>query len=271
MRSSWHSLLIRRLTEYAKQELGIRVFATFGSMHAGTYDQWSDVDALLVVDEKTLPVFFDPAWLAQFGRILATEQYDHGHLRVLRACFCDFRRLDLLLVTVESLQRIEEWPSPPPWHELSIHYADSQTLSTLLHQLKGVISFTAPSADEFEQIVNQFWFKVAVALYKIVRDDLLIALHLTLDLIRECTVLGMMIRDRAEQTNQHRVGGIGNEIVKQLPIVSSPYSAASLLEAIVACSEQFDQLATTWSNAYQVRSRYLTDHIVTIREHLTLR
>ena len=47
--------------------------------------------------------------------------------------------------------------------------------------------------DAFEALTNGFWFKAIVAVQKVVRGDLLVALHLSLELAQECCVLAMML------------------------------------------------------------------------------
>lgn len=65
--------------------------------------------------------------------------------------------------------------------------------------------------EELERIVDEFWFKAAGAVAKVVRNDLLIGLHLAVDLARDSLVLQMTRRDREKKTTIHRIGGWGNE------------------------------------------------------------
>jgi hypothetical protein len=95
-----------------------------------------------------------------------------------------------------------------------------------------------------EEMVDQFWFKAMLAGYKVVRDDRLIALHLALDLVRDCCVAGMMLRDRSERTNIHREGGLGNHVVANLESTRSSYTAGGILDIIEQSAIQFDQLAS---------------------------
>lgn len=92
---------------------------------------------------------------------------------------------------------------------------------------------------------------------KVVRDDLLIALHLALDLVRDCCVLGMLLRDRAEGTNHHRHGGIGNIFVAQLRTTARPFDAAGILDSVEQSSILFDSLAAQWSDEYKEHRRPL--------------
>ena len=113
---------------------------------------------------------------------------------------------------------------------------------------------------------HRFWFKSMVAGYKVVRHDLLIALHLALDLVRDCCVLGMLLRDRAEHTDHHREGGVGNQIVDLLKTTQQPYTASGILDMIEQSSILFDQLASEWSEAYQAHRYPLLNWLHHIRE-----
>jgi hypothetical protein len=102
--------------------------------------------------------------------------------------------------------------------------------------------------------VNGFWFKGIVAVQKVVRDDLLVALHLSLGMIQDCCVLAMMLRDRETGTTRHR-GGTGNDMVAELEATRQPHTAAGILASIEQTAIHFDRLAARWSIEYRV-SRY---------------
>ena len=95
-----------------------------------------------------------------------------------------------------------------------------------------------------------------LAVYKVVRNDLLIALHLAQDLIRDCSVLGMLLRDRATGTNIHKHGGTGNQLVAQLETTQKPFTPIGILDSIKASNEIFEKLTCEWSPTYQ-ENRYL--------------
>jgi hypothetical protein len=100
-----------------------------------------------------------------------------------------------------------------------------------------------------------------LAVYKVVRNDLLIALHLTQDLIRDCCVLGMLLRDRATGTNIHKHGGMGNQLVIQLETTQKPFTSIGILDSIQASHEIFEKLACEWSPAYQEDRHLLLEWI----------
>lgn len=111
--------------------------------------------------------------------------------------------------------------------------------------------------EQFLELVRDFRFKSMLAVYKVVRDDLLIALHLAQDLIRDCSVLGMMLRDRAAGTNIHKDGGMGNQVVTQLEGTRQPFTPPGILDSIAASNEVFEALASKCSDAYQENRHFL--------------
>lgn len=70
-----------------------------------------------------------------------------------------------------------------------------------LSVINAVIMMPRPPAD------NQIRFDAALAASRYGRGNQLIGLHLTLGILREALVLSMLLRDRAEGTDHHRLGG----------------------------------------------------------------
>jgi len=79
---------------------------------------------------------------------------------------------------------------------------------------------------------------------------------LTQDLLRDCCVLGMLLRDRATGTHIHKHGGMGNQLVAQLETTQKPFTSIGILDSIQASHEIFEKLACEWSTTYQ-ESRHL--------------
>ena len=100
------------------------------------------------------------------------------------------------------------------------------------------------------ELARDFHFKSMQAVYKVVRNDLLIALHLTLDLIRDCCVLEMMLRDRETGTNIHKHGGVGNQLLLQLESTRKPFTSVGILDSIRESNEIFEKLAGEWSGEF---------------------
>ena len=117
---------------------------------------------------------------------------------------------------------------------------------------------------------NDFWFKATLAVTEAVSKDLLIALHLTLDLLRDCLVLRMMLRDRTEGMSQHRIGDVGNELVAQIDRSPCDYSTGGILMMIEKTSQIYENLANDWSPTYTSNAKrdYLLDWARKARQDL---
>ena len=232
-------------------------------------DRWSDVDVLLVVRDRALERFFPTLdWLAPLGSIFGYEQFTYDDHWTTRVCFADFRRLDISLTTLpEFLQAKAQLRTLFPGQSRLL-ISRSEAAAGALSEPTPPPLPSPPSPEEFQRIASRFWFRCAVAVVKIMRDDLLIGTHLTLELIQECCVLAMMLRDRATGTTHHRSGGTGNELVNSLPSLQTPYSARGLLEAIRESGRLFDRLAREWTDDYQLHSPDLKKYVESAEQEL---
>ncbi len=114
--------------------------------------------------------------------------------------------------------------------------------------------------DKFQPLINQFWFKGTLSVTKVMRNDLLIGLHLALDMVRDCLVLAMLLRDRAEGTNHHRTGGAYNSVVNQL-YASHAYTSMTILDIVEQSSITFDKLAAQMSSSYKDQRQPLIEWV----------
>jgi hypothetical protein len=232
-------------------------------------DLWSDIDLLLVVDAEAKGRFHPATdWLAPLGKLYAWEQSSNPFASVTRVCFRDFRRIDFVITTEAALEQAEDWPSIAFWKGTRTLFSRSPRVDRVLAR-----TFTPPvprliSPDEFQSMAHAFWFKGALAVTKVVRNDLLIALHLALEMVQDCCVLGMLLRDRSEGTAHHRHGGVGNETVAQLAPARQPYTAAGILRTLEESSIAFDRLAAQWSDAYREQRHPLLAWINVARQTL---
>lgn len=246
----------------------VLALAVFGSyLQPERLDLWSDLDLLLVVEDEALGRFF-PAldWLKPLGSIYAHEQSSSTLRHTTRVCFDDLRRIDVVIATVSGLAHVEEWPRAPFWKGLRVLFGRSAVVERILSRTFAEPELRLPSADQFQAIANQFWFKGVMAVSKVARNDLLIALHLALDMVRDCCVLGMMLRDRAEGTNHHRQGGIGNRLVADLGCMQQPLTASGILTIIEESGILFDELTAQWSDTYTGHCQPLMAGISRARE-----
>lgn len=253
---SWQSQTIKELQALLVSSEGVLALALFGSALKTDkqFDIWSDLDCLLVVAEDAFPQYYPGTeWLGPLGTLFSYQQSENLFHGTTRACFSDFRRLDFVITTPPKLEQLPDWPHIPFCQGACLLFSHSNHATQLLSQAWPAPRPTHPTPAQFEEMVNNFWFKAMLAGYKVVRDDRLIALHLALDLVRDCCVIGMILRDRTEKTNIHRHGGMGNDLVAKLENVGSNYSARGILNIIEQSAIQFDQLAAQWSAACDER------------------
>jgi predicted nucleotidyltransferase len=269
----WQTQAIKELQTLLTQNDKVIAFAVFGSvLHPHEkLDTWSDLDCLLVVNEEAYSQFY-PAkgWLEPFGELYTQQQSETMFYGTLRACFVDFRRLDILVTIPSNLIQLTAWPRVPFWEGLHLVFSRSDPITQFLSQAFPATEPTFPSPSQFDEMVNHFWFKAMLAGYKIIRDDRLIALHLALDLVRDCCVIGMMLRDRSGGTNIHREGGEGNNVVENLQDACSSYTSTGILDIIEQSAIQFDQLTAQWSRAYDEKRYPLLEWLGQIRRTISM-
>lgn len=250
----WQDAAIGDLVALLRPDEDVRAAALSGScaQPQAEKDVWSDVDVLVVVREHALGRFFpDITWLQPLGEVYAYEQNSNELTCTTRICFKDFRRLDMVLTTEPALGRIDTWGMVSFWKGTRTLFSRSPLVNGLLARKFAEPSPPLISPEQFQAMANHFWFKAALAVTKVARDDLLLALHLALDLVRDCCVLGMLLRDRAEGTSHHRHGGMGNEFVARLRPTGRPFDAAGLLDMVEQSGISFDKLAAQWSTGYR--------------------
>ncbi|MDX1662917.1 MAG: aminoglycoside 6-adenylyltransferase [Candidatus Promineifilaceae bacterium] len=249
----WQQTLVQRLAALLEGDEDVLLVGLRGSLlYPERVDSWSDVDVLLVVRQTALARFFPTLdWLAPLGPVFAYEQLDHGNRWTTRVCFDDFRRLDIALTTLTKLVEAKNQLQTLFPGESRLLISRSPAAADALGEPVGAPVASPPSLEEVQQMANSFWYKSVIAVVKIMRDDTLIATHLTLELVQECCVLGMILRDRAAGTSHHRSGRMGNEILTGLPSLRKPYSALRLLQAIKESGVLFDGLARECAEGYQ--------------------
>lgn len=248
----WQEVTIRDLVTLLEPQEAVRALLLKGSYANAAIrpDTWSDIDVIIVVANGMLANYFPTlAWLKPLGEIYAFDQSSQAHSGTTRVCFSDFRRIDCTCVEEEHL---------PDQHIYSEVVRPLFSRSTIVNEHLASITAGAPPAPaitrtDFERMVNQFWFKGMLTTSKVMRNDLLIATHLALELVQDACVLAMMLRDRAYGTSHHREGRMGNDFIAHLNLIRHPYTAAGILETVKECSILFDTLAQQWTADYQER------------------
>ena len=260
----WHDTMLDNLTSYFalhEEVLGLLLFGSF-SKPDFRYDEWSDIDLLVVVKNDKIDKFFPTMeWLTSFGRLYTYSQSSDDFKCTTRVCFENFNRVDFVFTTEENLANVDCWASVPFFSGRKILFSRSDVLSEIANQEYVQPKLLQATEEQFLEMVQDFRFKSMLAVYKVVRNDLLIALHLAQDLIRDCCVLGMLLRDRATGTNIHEHGGTGNQLVAQLGTTQKPFTPTGILDNIKASNEIFEKLAAEWSGTYQENRHLLFDWI----------
>lgn len=263
----WQAEALEELEVILKSDQDVLALAVFGSTLESRHDPWSDIDCLLVVREDAYSKFFpDTGWLNSFGEPYTHQTSENIFSASTRICFTDFRRFDIVITTPSKLAQLDRWTQIPFWRGVRILFSRSSQITQLLASTWPSPKPTRPSKAEFEAMVNHFWFKAMLASNKVVRNDRLIALHLALDLVRDCCVLGMILRDRREGTNVHREGGAGNHVVVELHRDDISYTSTGILAMIEHSAIQFDRLAGEWSQDYKVKRGPLLEWLEHIRQ-----
>ena len=261
---SWQEKMLDDLSSYLeadKDVLGLLLFGSF-SRRESRPDTWSDIDVLVVVTDNSLNRFFPTIdWLNSFGKLYTYSQSADDFKCTTRACFENFNRIDFMITTESKAAEIRKWPDVPFYSGVRVIFSRSEVIDEIVAQKQYQQSFPTLSEEEFLKIVRDFRFKSMLAVYKVVRSDLLIGLHLALDLIRDCCVLGMLLRDRAMRTTIHKDGGAGNQLVAQLDVTRKPFTSLGILDSIKESNEVFEKLAYEWSSNYQENRQPLLDWI----------
>ncbi|HEY0078770.1 MAG TPA: aminoglycoside 6-adenylyltransferase [Pyrinomonadaceae bacterium] len=217
--ASWQDAAIRDLVALLQPDEQVRAVALSGSCARleARRDVWSDVDVLMVVAEGATGRFFPATeWLRPLGEVYAFEQNSNELTCTTRVCFSDFRRLDIVITTEAALERIDSWGSVSFWNGSRTLFSRSPAVDEILARKFAPPAPASISAEQFQSMANHFWFRAALAVTKVVRDDLLIALHLAAGLMQDCCLLALLLRDRTEGTSYHSRGSIGDDFVAEM-------------------------------------------------------
>lgn len=260
---TWHASTLNRLTHLLAGDPDVVAVAAYGSVLCPLdLDEWSDVDVLIVIrDGETARFFPTTDWLQPLGDIFAKEQFAGEYAGTTRICFEDLRKLDLTITTESDLRMVDRWPHVSFAGGLQVLFSRSTEISERLDGEFPSPQFTPPTDQVFAEMVDGFWFRAMVAVSKVARDDLVIALHLALGLLQDGCVLAMMLRDREEGTNVHRTGGMANEIVASFENTAQPPTVEGILDLIKAGGVIFDNLAARWSTSCRPRMAWLEESI----------
>jgi predicted nucleotidyltransferase len=264
----WHERTIRDLATLLSDDDAVRGLVVIGSCARSDVapDPWSDIDLAVVVAGGEAGRFFPATdWISRIGVLYALSPSEPKGFGVLRTQFVDGRRIDFVIIPESSLGRIDEWEFNPLRYGNHVLLSRSPALDQVLSRKLPPSILKPLSAERFAQMCNDFRFKSILAVSKAARNELLVALHLSLDLIRDCLVLAMCLRDRQTGTDHHRNGIRGNCFVNELAGTRQPYMASGILDSIEQSAIAFDKLAAQWSGDYQERRQPLLDYVERVR------
>lgn len=260
----WQAETTIQLTDNFKENEDIIAFSIFGSTSSteNKFDFWSDIDGLLVVEDESFKKFSDNLKWIEFIGTIFTYQYQPGeHSQTYRLIFEDFKKLDLVVVKESKIDIVAQSYTGPYWKEINVLFSKSGEIAQKLKTTKKEITLTSFTEQQFMDLVNNFWFVASLSLYKVMRNDLLIAQHLALDLYKDCLSLGMILRDRETGSNIHKTGGVGNDIAKNLDIPLERITQLNVLNLIDNCGREFDQLCIKWSKGFLSKHKTLHPYI----------
>lgn len=268
----WHEEAIAKIVEILRQDPDIKGLLLMGSCSRSDIqsDLWSDIDLAIIVDDAALTRFY-PAidWVKDFGIPYALDQNKTDDYHVLRVWFRDSRHFDFIIVTERSLERVDDWTSNPLRYGGRLLFSRSSALDGALLKEFPPLVYGDFSDEQFSKLANDFWFKGMLAVTKAARNELLVAVHLSLDMIRDCLLLGMALRDRETGTNHHRDGSEGNHFVAELEQTVQPFTIEGVLVSIEQSAVTFDSLALRRDDAYIGQKDPLLNFITTVRHTLS--
>ncbi len=264
----WQLAAAEELRARLEPDEAVRGLVLIGSCATAELDEWSDLDVLLVVADGGVACFHPGMeWLHCLGEPYAIGISEEQAVRAARVYFMDGRRVDVVVIAESALpSALRQSPGLLAGGVRCI-FSRSAVVDRALAAIPPR-SRPTPRREQFDRLGRDFWFKGMLAASKVARNDLLVALHLSLDMVRDCCVLGMMLRDRAAGTDHHREGSAGRRFVAGLQAAQQPYTARGILDAIQASAVLFDRLAGEYAHGYREQRRPLLDFVARVRESL---
>lgn len=269
--SLWHDAALGRLTTILQTDETVRGLVLTGSLGQADAqpDEWSDLDFTLVTRDDAYARFYPSMdWLTPVGEVYAFARHSDTHYGVLRAFFVDGRRMDFVIARESALAEIDNWSHNSIAFGARCLFSRSEALNAVLARTFARPIPSPPSQECFQQLANEFWFKGMLAAGKIARGDLLVALHLSLDMIRDCAVLAMMLRDRETGTDHHRNGSAGDHFVAELEATRQAFTADGILRSVERSAGVFDDLTARWAESCAERRGPLLDWVGRVRRGL---
>jgi predicted nucleotidyltransferase len=249
----WQDDLLDQLRSLLEPDQDVRALVLFGSWASPDIrDRFSDVDVWLVTAQNRMQRFFPTVgWMEPIGTIFAIERSVRERHGALRIVFDDMRRLDVVVVEEPTVERIDEWSGHPLRTPRVVVFSRSAAVDRAVAEVHEPVPLKTFTPQEFAAKGDAFWFVAQLAVHKVVRGDLLIASHLSLELSRHCMELAMLLRDRAAGARYHRHGAKTDaEVLARLTQADPGYTAMSIIDSVGQAGTLFDELASAWEPSY---------------------
>ena len=265
--ATWRDEAIAWIAAALSPDEDVRGVALLGSMAGGgTPDRWSDVDVLVVVAGGALGRYHPATpWLCGLGEVYAVAVSQMPFWSATRAFLVDGRRIDCVVLPEASLARVEEWGSSLFPGGVRVLFSRCVALDAALASAFPPESRPPLSRERLNEMANDFRFKGMLAASKVARGDLPVALHLSLDMVRDCCVLAMMARDRRTGTCHHRDGSGAEDLFALLSGAAGPFTPAGILDSIGNACAAFDALAAELDPSWRPSCRPLLDWVAQVR------
>lgn len=252
--------LLTNILQPDKQVLSLSLFGSLANSEIET-DRWSDIDALLIVDDAAFDKYTLSAdWLAPLGKIFSIQLSPN----VIKVIFDDFKKIDLVINTKSKIINEE-----PFWTKQKFVFSNSDEIKKILEEKALTTIANNPNSYDLVKLANEYWYISFTAVTKLIRNDLLISLHLALELYRICLILGMWLRDKEAGTYIHRTGGVRNNVLEKMNIKLEEMTKEGILNLIEQCGEEFDKLALEWSPDYNPHSPLFKKVLTEARKDLS--
>ena len=231
---NWQINELNAFAEFLKLQNNITSAILKGSLVNQDNDYWSDIDIIVLVTELNS----DSDWLELYKQIFTLTSSISSEKVTHRVIFQDFSRIDLIQIKDSENKSNNTHSQPTSKSNLKLLFTKNKLINIENLNLREDVK---PSSNISKDLINGFWFKATLAVNKVMRNDMLIANHLLLDLYREYLVVLMIMRDKDLGTSHHRFGGKYNEYVQALSITNLD-TKVSVLELINSICEMFDKL-----------------------------
>jgi len=226
--------LLERVVEVLKANPRLRAAFLRGSFYRGQPDIYSDLDLFAVAEEG------DAEALLELGRVLLRDAGGAQWVSALdaapprlRALFPGPLRLDLTIVTSETL---------PPYEGWRILFDHSHLLRT---RARAVQTFEPLRAEHVAMICDEFWWNLFSSVGQLKRGQLWMSLHL-LDLCRAHLAQILRWRRDPEHPAERYIDlerHLTAEDQQALAQTLASYDLRAIAEALLGAADAFDPAA----------------------------